>query len=113
MSGVIGKFDSVKIYGFEATADSPSGSRMYCVRSGDQFVVNAYGVEKSFGIKIKDINPCDDLQFGARIRCVEKIKRKWWQIWKPKYVAAKFIVVGEEWKRYDIEEEADAFNNNQ
>lgn len=98
MSGVIGKFESVEFYGFEAAADLPSNLRMYRMYPGDRFVVNAYGVEKSFGIKIKDINLCDDIQFGTRLRCIEKIKRKWWQIWKPKYIAAKFMVVGEEWE---------------
>lgn len=113
MSGVIGKFKSVEFYGFEAPAYTSSNSRMYCMRPGDRFVVNAYGIEKSFGIKIKNLNLYDNIYFGTWIRCIEKIKRKWWQIWKPKYIAAKFMVVGEEWERYDIEEKADAFDNNQ
>lgn len=63
-------------------------TRVYKLHNGDEFVVNSIGFENCFGMKIKDINLCDQ-HFAPNLICVQKIKRKWWKFWKPKYVAVK------------------------
>lgn len=68
--------------------------RCFTLSPGDQFTVNAYGIKKDRGIKIKDIK-LGSQEVWPNIICVKKIKRKWWQIWKPKYIAATFMYVKE------------------
>lgn len=65
---------------------------VYPLRRGDEFYVNANGVYKTFGIKIKNIK-LSSPQVAPGVICIEKIKRKWWQVWKPKYVAGRFMCV--------------------
>lgn len=90
---IVGKFKSVDVYNFKNSKDSPVRLRAFRLCPGDQFTVNAYGIEKSFGVKIKDIDLGTRYYFGCELICMNKIKRKWWQIWKPKYVAATFMVI--------------------
>lgn len=66
--------------------------RPFLLQRGDIIWVNAQGVKESLGIKIKDIK-LDTQNVWPNIICIEKIKRKWWQFWKPKYVAARFMCV--------------------
>jgi hypothetical protein len=68
--------------------------RAYKLNYGDVFVLNDIGVKQAFGIPIKDIELGTKLQYG--IVCIEKIKRRWWQFWKPKYWGAKFVYVEKE-----------------
>ena len=72
----------------------PVYNRTILLRRGDIFCVNAQGIKESLGIKIKDIK-FDAKHIWPNIICIEKIKRKWWQIWKPKYIAAKFMCVAD------------------
>lgn len=62
------------------------------IDAGDTFYMNAYGVQESCGISIKDIQMATQ-HVWPNIICIQKIKRKWWQFWKPKYVAARFMRV--------------------
>lgn len=77
-----------------AYSSMPARSYGYAVRidPGDTFYMNAHGVKDSCGIDIKDIQMATQ-HVWPNIVCIQKIKRKWWQIWKPKYVAAKFMCV--------------------
>ena len=70
----------------------PVYARVIPLRRGDIFYVNAQGIKKSLGMKIKDIELATQ-HVWPNIVCIEKIKRKWWQIWKPKYIAARFVCV--------------------
>ena len=94
MSGIIGEFKSAT--GVQLVAQDAvqlPTSRVYEFHNGDVIYINSIGFEKCFGIKIKDINLCDQ-HFDPYFICIEKIKRKkWWQFWKPKYVAVKLMYV--------------------
>lgn len=68
--------------------------RAYKLNYGDVFVLNDVGVKQAFNISIKDIELGTKLQHG--IICLEKIKRRWWQFWKPKYIYAKFMYAEKE-----------------
>lgn len=62
---------------------------------GDIFTVNYVAVKQIFGMPIKKIQ-LNEIMCRHFI-CIEKIKRKhWWQFWKSKYVAAKFMYVEKE-----------------
>lgn len=97
MNDTIGEFRSVQLFSDLFTQDTTSlyAPRVYQLRHGDVVVVNAIGFENCFKMKIKDINLCNQ-HFDQNFICLEKIKRKkWWQFWKSKYVAAKLMYVGE------------------
>lgn len=69
--------------------------RLFKLAHGDIFTINYVAVKHTFGMSIRRI------KLGEKINqffiCMEKIKRKyWWQFWKPKYVAAKFMYVEKE-----------------
>ena len=69
--------------------------RVYEIKCGDIIWVNETGVQDLFNMPIKR------LPLGKRMEpsfiCIEKTKRRhWWQFWKPKYVAAKFMYVEKE-----------------
>ena len=89
MHGIIKEFENIK-----TSKELPTRIRVFPLRTDDQFIMNAYGVKQHFGIDIKDINLCEQRQFWPNIICIKKIKRKWWQIWRPRYVAATFRVMG-------------------
>ena len=97
MSGITGEFRSVQLFSDLFVKDStlPYAPRAYQLRHGDVVVVNAVGFENFFKMKIKDVNFCGP-QFDSNFICIEKIRRKkWWQFWKPKYVAARLMYIGE------------------
>lgn len=95
MMNKIGEFNSIPVANIVAVKDNVTylNARCFVLSPGDQFTVNAYGIEKDRGIKIKDIE-LGTQRVWPNIICVKKIKRKWWQIWRPKYVAATFRCVG-------------------
>lgn len=95
------EFSPININDLRVYGDMPSKVRVFRLSVGDVFILNAYGIQEHFGIKIKDIDLCSSHKFNNQFMCMKKIKRKWWQIWKPKYVAAKFMVVGEELEKHD------------
>ena len=74
--------------------------RVYEIRCGDKFTLNNAAAKKMCGWSIKR------LPLGERIYpgviCAEKVKRRWWQFWKPKYVYAKFIYVREDTKLWAV-----------
>lgn len=90
MSGIIGEFKSIPSVKLLVEDEAlPYTPRIYKLHNGDEIIVNSIGFENCFGVKIKDINICDQ-NFDPNFICVKKIKRKkWWQFWKPKYVAVK------------------------
>ena len=97
MSGVTGEFRSVQLFSdlFVEDTASPYCPRIYHLRHGDVVVVNAVGFENCFKMKIKDIKLHKQQKFDQNFVCIEKIKRKkWWQFWKPKYVAVRLMYVG-------------------
>ena len=95
MTGILGDFRSVQLFSdlFVEDTTSPYTPRVYQLRHGDVVVVNSVGFENCFKMKIKDIN-LHKQQFNPNFICIEKVKRKkWWQFWKPKYVAVKLMYV--------------------
>lgn len=93
MNGIVGEFKSIPV--IELLNASHPIPRIYCLHDGDEIIVNAVGFENCFGIKIKSINLCDQ-HFDPNFICIKKIKReKWWQFWKPKYVAVKLRYIEE------------------
>ena len=101
MSGITGKFRSVQLFSDLFTQDTTAlyAPRVYYLRHGDIVCVNAVGFENCFKMKIKDVK-LHKQQFDPNFICLEKIKRKeWWKFWKPKYVAARLMYIGE-----DVEE---------
>ena len=95
MQGITGEFRKVQLFSdlFVQDGTPPSVPRVYQLRHGDVVCVNAEGFESCFKMKIKDINLCNQ-HFNPNFICVEKVRRKkWWQFWKPKYVAARLMYV--------------------
>ena len=90
-----GEFDSIPITNIVAVKYNATylNTRCFILSSGDKFTVNAYGIKKDCGIKIKDIELGTQM-IWPNVICTKKIKRKWWQIWKPRYIAATFRYVG-------------------
>ena len=94
MSGIIGEFKSIPSVELLAKHDELSRApRYYELRHGDVIFVNSIGFEKCFGMKIKDINLCDQ-NFDPNFICLKKVRRKkWWQFWKSKYVGVRLMYV--------------------
>lgn len=69
--------------------------RIFPLTHGDTFVSNNVVVQQVFNLPIRKIKLGEIM--NEHFICTKKIKRKhWWQFWKPKYVAAKFIYVEKE-----------------
>lgn len=89
--GVLTKFDGTTVLELSTLTDE---SRYIKLSNGDTFVLNREAIKEVWGINIKR------LKVGATLSldciCTEKIKgyRRWWQFWKPKYIAAKFMFIG-------------------
>ena len=69
--------------------------RCFELAHGDIFTLNNFTAKCVFGIPIRKINLNEIM--NEHFICMQKIKRKhWWQFWKPKYVAVKFMYVEKE-----------------
>ena len=70
--------------------------RAYRLQARDEFTLDATVINNMFKVNTRSLKIGSYLSLNANIGivCMTKIKRKqWWKIWKPKYVAAKFLVI--------------------
>ena len=66
--------------------------RAFKLTRGDTFTLSNEGCVQAFNLTAKEI------KLGKKydnMICTGKQKRKWWKIWKPKYISATFMYDGE------------------